>query len=130
MGILLWFRQDLRVSDNPALSAALELGLPLVPVFIFSPEEEGAWQPGGASRWWLHHSLVSLDANLRLLGSRLILRRASDTLAELKSLAREANAAHVFRNRRYEPAAVERDQHIKSALADAGLDPRSFNGAL
>jgi deoxyribodipyrimidine photo-lyase len=128
--MLLWFRQDLRIADNPALAAALELGLRLVPVFIFAPEEEGAWAPGGASRWWLHHSLAALDADLRRLGSRLILRRASDSLTELTLLARDCNAGHVLWNRRYEAASVARDQRIKSALAHLGLSARSFNGAL
>ena len=130
MSTLLWFRQDLRIADNPALAAAVELGSRVVPVFIFAPEEEAAWAPGGASRWWLHHSLAMLDADLRRLGSRLILRRASDSLEELTLLARECGAGHVLWNRRYEPAAVARDRRIKSALSDAGLHVRSFNGAL
>jgi len=53
---LVWFRQDLRLKDNPALAAAVERGGPVIPVFIRAPEEEGVWRPGGASRWWLHHS--------------------------------------------------------------------------
>jgi deoxyribodipyrimidine photo-lyase len=127
---LLWFRQDLRIADNPALAAALELGEPIVPVFIFAPEEEGAWAPGGASRWWLHHSLAKLDAQLRSTGSRLILRRASDSAQELADLARDCDAGHILWNRRYEPAGVERDQRIKSRLGAAGMTARSFNGAL
>ncbi len=54
---ILWFRQDLRLADNPALMAAIEAGAAIVPVYIFSPDEENPWPPGGASRWWLHHSL-------------------------------------------------------------------------
>jgi deoxyribodipyrimidine photo-lyase len=130
MSTLLWFRQDLRSADNPALQAALELGQPVVPVYIFAPEEEGAWAPGGASRWWLHHSLLQLDEALRRMGSRLILRRANDSGEELAALARDCNAGQVLWNRRYEPASVERDQRIKSALSSAGLQARSFNGAL
>jgi deoxyribodipyrimidine photo-lyase len=130
MSTLLWFRQDLRIADNPAFAAALALGQPVVPVFIFAPEEEGAWAPGGASRWWLHHSLESLEMDLRRLGSRLIVRRAGNSLAELTSLVHDCGANQVLWNRRYEPASVERDQIIKSALSDAGLHARSFNGAL
>jgi deoxyribodipyrimidine photo-lyase len=130
MSTLLWFRQDLRIADNPALSAAFELGEPVIPVFIFAPEEEGAWPPGGASRWWLHHSLRKLDADLQRLGSRLIVRRASDSAEELTSLARDCGATHMLWNRRYEPASVARDQRIKSALSEAGSNARSFNGAL
>jgi deoxyribodipyrimidine photo-lyase len=130
MSTLVWFRQDLRVADNPALSAALQLGAPVVPVFIFAPEEEGTWAPGGASRWWLHQSLARLDEDLRRLGSRLIARRGPDSLAELLQLARECDVTHVLWNRRYEPAIIARDQNIKAALSEAALEARSYNGAL
>ena len=74
--VVLWFRQDLRLADNPALSYAATLGLPVIPVFVLAPDdEEGEWPLGGASRYWLHHSLKSLDRSLRAtFGSRLILR--------------------------------------------------------
>jgi deoxyribodipyrimidine photo-lyase len=130
MSTLLWFRQDLRVSDNPALLAALASGAPVVPVFIFTPGEEGNWAPGAASRWWLHHSLERLDEDLRRLGSRLILRAGNDSLAELMLLAGECQATNVHWNRRYEPASIGRDRRVKAALSLAGLQPRSFNGAL
>ena len=61
---LLWFRQDLRLNDNSALAAALEVGAPVIPVFIWSPDEEDGWAPGGASCWWLHQALLSLSASL------------------------------------------------------------------
>ena len=69
---IVWFRQDLRLRDNPALDAAVKRGA-VVPVYIWSPEEEGDWPPGAASRWWLHQSLQALDASLRERGSQLIL---------------------------------------------------------
>ena len=53
---IIWFRRDLRVQDNPALAAALEQGAPELPVYVYAPDEEGDWAPGGASRWWLHHA--------------------------------------------------------------------------
>ena len=62
---IVWFRQDLRLADNPALLAAAGRGGPVIPVLVWAPEEEGGWEPGGASRWWLHRSLASLDADLR-----------------------------------------------------------------
>jgi deoxyribodipyrimidine photo-lyase len=130
MSTLVWFRQDLRVCDNPALTAALELGAAIVPVFIFAPMEEAPWAPGGAARVWLHASLTRLDAELRLLGSRLILRSGPDSLTLLLELARECNAAHVLWNRRYEPHVSARDGRIKTALRDAGIEARSYNGAL
>jgi len=130
MSTLVWFRQDLRVADNPALDAAVRAGGPVVPLFIFAPEEEGPWAPGGASRWWLHGSLLELDAQLARLGSRLIIRRAADSLEELKAVAAAVKATRVLWNRRYEPEIIARDRHIKSALQAAGLEVASFNGAL
>ncbi len=127
---LVWFRQDLRLTDNPALAAALEFGVPVVPVFIHAPAEEVPWEPGGASRWWLHRSLQQLDRDLGRLGSRLCLRKASDSLQELKRLARECGATRILWNRRYEPQLTARDRHIKAALRSAGYEAESFNAAL
>ena len=70
-----WFRNDLRLADNPALIASLGSGRAVLPVYVLDEETEGVRAPGAASRWWLHHSLLALDASLRTLGSRLILRR-------------------------------------------------------
>ena len=130
MTTLVWFRLDLRIADNPALDAALKRGAPVIPVYVHAPGEEGAWAPGGASRWWLHHSLARLDDDLTRVGSRLILRSADDSLATLSALVHECNATHVVWNRRYEPAIVARDQKIKSALRAAGVETMSYNSAL
>ena len=126
---LVWFRHDLRLHDNPALAAALATGRPIVPVFIWSPEEDGEWPPGGASCWWLHHSLAALDESLRRQGARLILRRGP-ALAALRALRRETGAGAVFWNRRYEPAGIAHDSATKQALLDDGLDVKSFSAAL
>jgi len=126
---LVWFRQDLRLSDNPALAAALERGQPVVPVYVWAPEEEGAWPPGAASKWWLHRSLSDLRAALEQLGSRLTIRRGP-TEEALSSLAAETGATAVFWNRRYEPAAVARDGEVKSRLRARGMLAESFNGSL
>ena len=80
-----WFRNDLRLADNPALIAGLGSGRPVVPVYVLDEETDGIRAPGAAARWWLHHSLQSLDASLHGLGSRLVLRRgpAERVLQEL-----------------------------------------------
>ena len=127
---LIWFRQDLRLSDHAALTAAIERGAPVIPVFIWAPTEEGEWAPGAASRWWLHQSLTALDQSLVRLGSRLIIRCASDTEAELHRLIKESDATAVYWSRRYEPKVIARDQSIKQGLRDAGIEARSFNAAL
>ncbi|HXN49720.1 MAG TPA: deoxyribodipyrimidine photo-lyase [Bryobacteraceae bacterium] len=116
MPSLLWFRQDLRLSDNPALLAAVRRGGPVIPVFVWAPEEERPWAPGRASRWWLSRSLAALDATLRHHGSRLVVRRGP-TLKALVKLAAETGADKVFWSRRYEPAAAARDEKVKAAIA-------------
>jgi deoxyribodipyrimidine photo-lyase len=130
MTTLLWFRQDLRISDNPALCAALETAAPVIPVYIFAPGEDAGWRPGAAACWWLHHSLSRLDEDLQRCGSRLILRAADDSLQALLSLVRECGITQVVWNRRYEPAIIARDQTIKSALRAAGVTTMSYNSAL
>lgn len=126
---IVWFRADLRLADQPALDAAARRGGPVVPVFVWSPEEEGRWPPGAAARWWLHHSLSSLAASLEALGSRLVVRQgpAGETL---RRLVEETGAQSVFWNRRYEPAAIERDTATKALLQSAGVDAESFGGGL
>jgi deoxyribodipyrimidine photo-lyase len=126
---LVWFRLDLRLADNPALDAAVRRGGPIVPVYIHAPGEESPWEPGGASRWWLHQSLHSLDGQLRVAGSRWVIRRGP-TLEALRKLVRETRAGAVFWNRRYEPAVITRDAIIKDALRVDGVEATSFNGAL
>ena len=121
---LVWFRQDLRLHDNPALAAAVRRGGPVIPVFVWAPEEERPWAPGRASRWWLARSLAALDAELRQRGSRLIVRRGP-TVKALLRLACECGADTVIWNRRYEPAAVARDERVKAAMAS-----ETFNSAL
>ena len=126
---LVWFRSDLRLSDNPALTAALARGEPVVPFFVLDDEDAGEWALGGAARWWLHGSLERLAEDLESRGSRLILRRgpAEDIVA---SLVAETKAGAVFWNRRYEPWAIRRDTRIKDSLSGRGLSVRSFNAAL
>jgi deoxyribodipyrimidine photo-lyase len=126
---IVWFRRDLRLADNPALAAACERSRRLVLLYVHAPEEEGDWQPGGASRWWLHHSLARLSQSLRARGAELQIRRGP-TLPALLDVARETGAASVFWNRLYEPMIAARDQRVASGLREAGLGAESFNAAL
>ncbi|MBU6371760.1 MAG: DNA photolyase family protein [Alphaproteobacteria bacterium] len=127
--VLVWFRQDLRVADNPALAAAAQTGAPVVCLYLLDDETPGPWRMGGASRWWLHHSLEALDADLRRLGGGLILRRGP-AAAVVPALAAEIGAGAVYWNRCYEPFAVARDTALKAALQADGRAVRSFNSAL
>ncbi|MBI1233168.1 MAG: deoxyribodipyrimidine photo-lyase [Alphaproteobacteria bacterium] len=126
---IVWFRQDLRLSDNPALHQAAESGAPVIPVFVLDDDTPGKWARGGASRWWLHHSLEKLAADLETRGVHLVLRSGpSDKV--IADLVEETGASAVFWNRCYEPFARKRDETIKSALKDKGVDAASFNGSL
>jgi deoxyribodipyrimidine photo-lyase len=126
---IIWFRRDLRLTDNPALMAAVQSGLPIVAVYVHAPSEEGDWAPGAASDWWLHRSLIALDAQLRARGGRLLVRRGP-TLEALRRLVGESGARELHWNRLYEPAVIARDQAIKQALRDDGLHVESHNAAL
>ncbi len=129
MTTLLVFGRDLRLADNPALAAAVARGKPIIPIYILDPEDAGAWAPGAASLWWLHHSLESLTLCLARAGSRLILRKGS-ALTVIPRLIKETGADAVFWNRRYEPWAVKRGVKLKAAIANAGVEVQSFNAGL
>ncbi|WP_420331851.1 cryptochrome/photolyase family protein [Oceanicaulis alexandrii] len=127
--VIVWFRQDLRLADNPALQAAAATGAPVLPVYILDDDAPGAWKPGGASRWWLHHSLTSLARDIEQLGGRLIFQKGPAQSC-LEALIEDVGADAVFWNRQYEPWARKRDESIKSALKTADVKARSFNGSL
>jgi deoxyribodipyrimidine photo-lyase len=126
---IFWFRRDLRLADNPGLVAALDAAETVLPVYVWSPEDEGDWAPGGAARWWLHHSLAALDAALRARGSRLLLR-AGPAAAVLAGLVADTGAEAVFWNRLYDPLVAERDAAIKQRLREMGLAARSFKAGV
>lgn len=126
---VVWFRNDLRLHDNPALVAACKRGAPVIPVFIWSLAEEGDWPPGSANRWWLHQSLGRLAESLEKKGSRLILR-CGEIVAELEAIIRATGARAVHWNRRYEPAAVAVEAKVHKVLQDHGILAESFNGGL
>ena len=126
---IVWFRNDLRLDDQPALRAALDAGFAPVCVYIHAPEEEGDWAPGAASNAWRHRSLQALDTALRARGSRLRMFHGP-TLPTLQTLVDTCGAEAVFWNRRYEPAIEARDATIKRALRASGIRADSHNGAL
>ena len=130
---LLWLRLDLRLADHPALCAAIARGGPVIPIFLWSPHEEGEWAPGAASNWWLHRSLQALQGSLERAGARLVIRRVphgGSSLEVLQALLRETGATAVYWSRRYEPLVTARDRLIKETLRTSGLEARSFNAAL
>ena len=120
---ILWFRQDLRLADQAALAAAAAEG-PVVPVYVLDDDAPGDWRIGAAQRWWLHHSLTSLDEGLAKLGAPLVLRRG-DAVAEILALAKETGAIRVHALRHYEPwwqaAEATLDGKIELCLHDGTL---------
>ncbi|MFC0203009.1 cryptochrome/photolyase family protein [Novosphingobium soli] len=99
--VIVWLRRDLRLADQPALAEAARKG-PVIPLYVHDDAAPGAHRPGGASRWWLHHSLASLDADLRARGSRLILRRGRSEEV-IERLCSETGAREVHALHHYEP---------------------------
>ncbi len=126
---VVWFRNDLRLADNPALDAAVKSGLPVIPVFIQEEGEGGAWPCGGASKWWLHHSLGRLSESLAKAGSKLLLKKGSASRV-MQSLTEEYDVSAVFWNRRYTPQEIKTDKSIKQLLGGEGVTVKSFNAAL
>ena len=126
---IVWFRRDLRLEDNPALSAATKSGAHIIPLYIYAPQEDGQWAPGAASQWWLHQSLNNLQVELRAIGSELIIR-TGPSLDILQKLIQETGAKAVYWNRCYEPLAIKRDTQIKETLIQQSLNVESFNSAL
>lgn len=126
MRALIWFRQDLRLADNPALRAVLDAEV-LLPLYIDDPEPQ--WQPGGAAKVWLHHSLKALESALKQRDSGLRFSRGP-ALKRLKQWITAYDIDTVVWNRVYEPALIERDTEIKATLKELGLKVMSFNAAL
>lgn len=126
--VIYWFRDDLRLADNPGLAAAHATGKPLVAVYVLDEESREARPMGGASKWWLYKSLRALSERIAAKGGKLILRRgkAEDVIAGLLD---ETGAEAVFWNRRYTPAR-KIDERIKAALKASGVEAHSFNGSL
>lgn len=123
--IVVWFRDDLRLADNPALAAAIARGSPLIAVYILDDETPGRWRLGGAARWWLHHSLAALGKNIERLGGALVLRRGG-SVAAIKSLVQETGARAVYWNRGYAPFAIARDRALTRELERESLEVRTF----
>lgn len=124
--VIVWFRQDLRLADNPALHAAHETGAPILPVYILDDENAHPWKMGGASRVWLHHSLTALNKSL----SDHLYIASGDAAAIIPALIKKTGAAGVYWNRCYEPWRVKRDKAIKADLEANDIEAHSFNGSL
>lgn len=124
--VLYWLRHDLRITDNPALLAAAAKG-PVIAVYIL--DDSMPYAMGGASRWWLYHSLIAIKKDLEKYGVPLLLRRGPAKKI-IPALAHETGAKTIYWNRVYEPAAIQRDTDIKTLLKKEGFEVESFNASL
>ena len=122
---IVWFRDDLRLADHPALRAALERDEPVIGLYVLDEESDGIRPLGSAARWWLHHSLAALADDLREHGSTLVLRRGRAGEV-VRSVVEDAGAGAVFWNRRYGGPERTIDADLKEALRAGGVEVRSF----
>ncbi len=123
---IVWFRQDLRLFDNPALHSAVDTGARILPIYVLDDDSAGEWAMGAASRWWLHESLKSLNSDLEG-GLHVFQGKADDVIP---ALAAKVRARGVYWNRCYEPWRIARDTIIKKELIADGHDAQSCNGSL
>ena len=127
--IIVWFRDDLRLSDNPALSEAVESGRTLLCVYVLDEESENIRPLGGAAKWWLANSLRALTQSLAKRGGSLVLRRGKSADI-IPSLANQIGAAAVHWNRRYDAAGTAVDDAVATALAAHHVAVRTFQASL
>lgn len=121
--VLLWFRRNLRLSDNAALIAAADSGRPIIPLYVVDEQELG-----GASRWWLQHSLASLDRDLYRLGASLVIRSGSPQQV-LAEMCAQSGAQALYYSRRYEPASRRQEDDVHDSL-DGQINIRAFDDGL
>jgi deoxyribodipyrimidine photo-lyase len=125
---IVWLRDDLRLADNPALAAAVDRGAPTVVVYLLDEVSRGIRPLGAAVKWWLHHSLAALKADIEERGGSFVLRRG-DAETEIPKLVAETDAAAVYWNRRY-GRSRDIDAALKSSLRDDGRTVESFRANL
>ncbi len=125
---IVWFRDDLRVADHPALRAAMDAG-PTLALYVLDESSPGIRPLGGAARWWLHRGLEALRDELEHLGVPLVLRRGP-AAAVVPSVAAQADAGSVFWNRRYGWPERRADEAVKALARAAGRRASSFQGSL
>lgn len=121
--VIMWFRQDLRLADHPALTAAAVAG-PVIPVFILDDETPGSWRWGAASRWWLHQSLTALNSSLPLV------LRSGETVSVLQNVIAETKACSVYFTRDYAPWSGDLEKRVKAMCDDRGVDCHRHGGFL
>lgn len=126
--LIYWFRQDLRLHDNAALTAAIKTGKPIIAIYILDQNPKNKWSLGSASQWWLHHSLLELNHSLSELGSKLVLR-SGNVEQVLSSLVTETHADTLYFARQYEPYAASLENKINKRFGN-DIEIKRFKGYL
>lgn len=131
---IVWFRDDLRVSDHPALYAASRTGSPVICLYVLDDFSAALKPPqarplGGAARWWLAQSLRALQERIGAMGASLVLRKgaAAEVIADI---AREVEAAGVFWNEIAQAPHLAVAEGVTAALKDLDISTQSFAGDL
>ena len=127
--IIVWLRQDQRLSDHPAFAAAEAGGRAVIPCYVLDTRDTHTRRPGAASRWWLHHSLAELDHRIRERNGRLLLRHGNP-VSVLTELALELQAGAVFFSRAVEPHCRRDEAALIFALEAHGIGAQGFEGNL
>ncbi len=126
---IIWFRRDLRLRANPALDFAIKNAKKLTFIYIYAPEEEKPWEMGGASKWWLHHSLSALAKDIKSRGGHLNIF-SSNSLDTINETIKNVDADLVVWNRLYEPEIIQRDKNIKAQIEAKETSVKTFNSSL
>ena len=121
---IVWFRNDLRISDHRPLTEAAREATHVLAVFVLDRRAGGAWAVGGAALWWLHHSLAALSEAIGRAGGTLVLREG-DAATIIPELADQAGATSVHCGRSHEPSLRELDQRVEHALQKRSVAFRS-----
>lgn len=129
MTSIVWFRQDLRIQDNPALVHASQQKSPILFLYIYDDTLPPEQTMGGAQQWWLYNSLTALGDQLKKRFDTPLILKRGNPLSILKTICHEIEATGLYWNRCYEPHSIERDQKIKSHFKGT-IDVASFNGGL
>lgn len=122
--VIVYFRQDLRLCDHPALTEAAKTGAPVIPIYIFDTVYPGKWQTGGAQKAWLSVALHELQKRIPLSIFE------GNPVEILSNLINEIGAEHVYYHRSYEPFSRKRDRDIERKLEQKGVEVSTFNGSL
>lgn len=132
MPVIVWFRQDLRIWDNPALSHAVLSNQPILPIYIIEDEHtQNPWPISGAQKWWLHHSLLSLKKDLSEKGLNLTLCKGN-SLELIPEIIKKTKSTGLYYNRCYEPFLLQQEVELKNSLAklDSNFNINNFKANL